>query len=126
MRSRPEDDPGLPMDGPVEPDGLDRNACDAGAVCRRAADLSGELPTLESLIPPCLCCPSPSRHAAASIRLDRKPKDTTEPGQRVLAMQQTVRLFHAKPHYSTRRLLTKNNRRLVADYPVPCDVFSVT
>jgi hypothetical protein len=42
--------------------------------------LSGELPTLESLIPPYLCCLAPSRHATASTRLDRQHKDATEPG----------------------------------------------
>jgi len=41
--------------------------------------LSGELPTHESLILPCLCCLSPSRHATASTRLDRQHKDATEP-----------------------------------------------
>jgi hypothetical protein len=40
--------------------------------------LSGELPTLKSLIPPDLCCLSPSRHATASTRLDRQHKDATE------------------------------------------------
>jgi hypothetical protein len=46
---------------------------------RQQDHLSGELPTLESLIPPYLCCPSPSRYATASIRLDRQHKDATEP-----------------------------------------------
>jgi hypothetical protein len=41
--------------------------------------LGGELPALESLIPPYLCCLSPFRHAMASTRLDRRHKDATEP-----------------------------------------------
>jgi hypothetical protein len=41
--------------------------------------LSGELPTFESLILSSLWCSSPSRHATASIRLDRQHNDATEP-----------------------------------------------
>jgi hypothetical protein len=37
-----------------------------------------------SLILPHLCCSSPSRHATASTRLDRRHKDATEPNDEVL------------------------------------------
>jgi hypothetical protein len=40
--------------------------------------LSGELPTLECLIPPYLCCLSPSRHATRFYATGQH-KDATEP-----------------------------------------------
>jgi len=41
--------------------------------------LSGQLPTLESLILPSLCCSSPSSSYHGFNRLDRQHKDATEP-----------------------------------------------